>query len=74
VTVYGGHSLKDWVASYSIGQPDKPAPPSKYVPSPARRPVTVKLTAPAAAGTYEVRLFENDTYVRLGTCTYQVAP
>ena len=30
------------------------------------------MTAPATAGTYELRLFANDTYTLIGSCTYQV--
>jgi hypothetical protein len=71
VIVNGGGSRLDWVASYSIGAPDKPRRAYKYVPK--VRPRTVQLNAPVAPGTYEVRLFENDTFVRLGTCTYEVA-
>ena len=30
------------------------------------------MTAPAAPGTYELRLFANDTWTLIGSCTYQV--
>ena len=30
------------------------------------------MTAPAAHGTYELRLFANDTFTLIGSCTYQV--
>jgi len=43
----------------------------KYVPLP--RPATVSMTAPVNAGTYDLRLFANDAFTLIGSCTYQVA-
>jgi hypothetical protein len=72
VTVNGGSSKKDWVQSYAVGAPDKPARDFKYVPLP--RPAQKTLQASATPGSYEVRLFADDGWVLLGTCSYQVAP
>jgi hypothetical protein len=70
-TVNTGSSATDWVAQYTPGSPDRPwIGAFKYVPLP--RPAAVTLTAPAAAGTYELRLFANDTMTRIGSCTFQV--
>src|SRR6185295_16106875 len=72
-TVSGGSSAKDWVASYVPGAPNTSwLGAFKYVSLP--RPAAVSLTAPATSGTYELRLFANDTFNRIGSCTYQVEP
>jgi hypothetical protein len=71
VTVNGGSSSLDWVASYPLGAPNMPVPAYQYVPLP--RPQTRTLTASGTVGTYEVRLFANDGYGLIGSCTYQVA-
>jgi hypothetical protein len=31
------------------------------------------MTAPATAGTYDLRLFADDAFTMIGSCTYQVA-
>jgi len=41
---------------------------------PLPRPATVSMTAPASGGTYELRLFANDAFTLIGSCTYQVTP
>ena len=70
-TVNGGSSTKDWVASYVPGAPNTTwLGAFKYVPVP--RPAIVAMTAPATAGTYDLRLFANDTFTLIGSCTYQV--
>src|SRR6185436_6191618 len=70
-TVNAGSSAKDWVAQYTPGSPNNPwIGQFKYVPLP--RPTTVTMTAPATAGTYELRLFANDTFTSIGSCTVQV--
>ena len=70
-TVTGGSSAKDWLAQYTPGSPNSPAPAGwQYVPLP--RPTTRTVTAPSGAGNYEVRLFANDTYTFIGSCTFQV--
>jgi len=71
-TVTVGSSAKDWIASYVPGSPNTPWLGAwKYVPLP--RPATVSMTAPATAGTYDLRLFANDAFTMIGSCTYQVA-
>ena len=70
-TVTGGVSAKDWIASYAPGAPNAPwIGQFKYVPLP--RPASLTMTAPAAAGTYQLRLLANDTFALIGSCTYQV--
>ena len=72
VSVNGGSSTLDWIASYPAGAPSMPAPANyQYVPLP--RPQTRTLTASGTVGMYEVRLFANDSFVLIGSCTYQVA-
>jgi len=72
VTVSGGSSAKDWMASYAPGAPNSTWLGAwKYVPLP--RPATVSMTAPATPGPYELRLFANDAFTLIGSCTYQVA-
>jgi hypothetical protein len=71
-TVSAGSSAKDWVAQYTPGAPNNPwIGQYKYVPLP--RPATVPMTAPAAVGNYELRLFANDGFTAIGSCTFQVA-
>ena len=70
-TVTGGSSAMDWMASYAAGAPNSPVPPYQYVPLP--RPITRTLTAPGTVGMYDLRLFANDTFTLIGSCTYQVA-
>jgi parallel beta-helix repeat protein len=71
-TVTAGASAKDWVAQYTPASPNSPwIGQFKYVPLP--RPQTISMTAPAPAGTYELRLFANDTFTSIGSCTFQVA-
>ena len=72
-TVSGGTTAKDWMASYVPGAPNSTWQGQfKYVPLP--RPTIVTMTAPATAGTYDLRLFANDTFTVIGSCTYQVSP
>ena len=70
-TVTAGSSALDWMASYAVGAPNSPVPPYQYVPLP--RPITRTVTAPSAVGMYELRLFANDTFTSIGSCTYQVS-
>ena len=71
VTVNGGSTATDWIATYTPAAPNAPAPMDwQYVPLP--RPTTRTVTAPSGAGTYEVRLFANNTFAFIGSCTFQV--
>jgi len=70
-TVNAGSSARDWVATYVPGAPNSAYMGVRYVPLP--RPASVTLRAPAS-GTYELRLFANDTYTLISSCTYQVGP
>jgi hypothetical protein len=70
-TVSVGSSAKDWVAQYTPGSPNRPwIGQWKYVPLP--RPAMVTMTAPAAAGNYELRLYANDGFTLIGSCTFTV--
>ncbi len=70
-TVGAGSSAKDWVAQYTPGSPNSTwIGQWKYVPLP--RPATVTMTAPATGGTYDLRLFANDEFTVIGSCTFQV--
>lgn len=72
-TVSGGGSATDWVGLYPAGQAaNSPWLAYRYVPWP--RPTQVSLTAPAAAGAYQLRLFSNDGFALLGSCSFPVAP
>jgi hypothetical protein len=71
-TVSAGSSAKDWVATYTLGAPNTTwIGQFKYVPWP--RPASATMTAPGAAGAYELRLLSNDTFTLIGSCTFQVA-
>jgi Calx-beta domain len=71
-TAVGGTSAKDWMASYPVGAPDRPVPANwMYVPLP--RPASKEFTASSIDGNYEIRLFANDGYTRIGTCPYEVS-
>jgi hypothetical protein len=71
VTVNMGSSPTDWVAQYTPGAPIKPwIGQWKYVPLP--RPATVTMTAPGTAGSYELRLFSNDSYTTIASCAFTV--
>jgi len=73
VTVTGGASIKDWVATFLPAAPNTTwLGQYQYVSLP--RPAMAGLIAPAVAGTYEVRLLANDTYNPISSCTYQVGP
>jgi hypothetical protein len=68
--VSGGSSARDWLASYPVGAPAFPLPPYQYVPLP--RPITRTVTAPGTLGMKELRLYANDGFTSIGSCTYQV--
>jgi subtilisin-like proprotein convertase family protein len=71
-TVNGGSSAMDWIAQYASGAPNSPLPMGwSYVSLP--RPQTKTFVAPATLGTYELRLFANDTFTLIGTCPFMVA-
>ena len=71
-TVNAGSSATDWLAQYTPGAPNSPwIGQFHYVPLP--RPRTMTVTAPGTAGNYELRLFANDTFTMIGSCTFQVA-
>ena len=70
-TVTGGTAAKDWVAQYTPGSPNNPwIGQWQYVPLP--RPSMVTMVAPGTPGNYELRLFANDGFTLIGSCTYQV--
>src|SRR5262249_18052598 len=70
-TVIRGSPAKDWVAQYLPGSPNNTwIGTFKYGPLP--RPATVTMTAPTTTGPYELRLFANDTFTLIGSCTFQV--
>ena len=72
-TVSGGVTAKDWIASFAPGAPNTTwIGQFKYAPLP--RPASLTMTAPAAAGTYQLRLLANDAFALIGSCTYQVVP
>jgi serine protease len=60
-----GHSPTDWVGLYAVGAAETSFLSFEYI-SPATSG-TVTLTAPAAAGSYELRLFTNNTFNRVAT-------
>ena len=71
-TVTGGSSARDWIAMYAQGAPNSPVPPNwRYVPLP--RPNNQTFTASMTPGSYELRLFQNESYTLLGKCPFQVA-
>lgn len=72
-TVNAGSSAKDWVAQYNPGAPHNPWI-GTWKPVPLPRPAVVTMTAPGTAGTYELRLFANNLYTLIGSCTFQVSP
>ena len=63
----------DWVALHSTTAPDGTFVDWMYMsgtrtqPSPGLTNATIQLTAPATPGTYNVRLFANNTYTKLAT-------
>ena len=70
--VSGGSSANDWIALYSLGAPSNPAPSNwRYVPLP--RPNTQTFTAPTQVGTYELRLFSNNSFNLIGSCQFPVS-
>src|SRR4029079_11971333 len=71
-TVNGGSSAMDWVATYALGAPSNSAwlGTFQYVSLP--RPATRSMIAPATGGTYDLRLFANNAFTLIGSCTYQV--
>jgi hypothetical protein len=62
----------DWVALYAAGAPDWAVKAWKYTGG--ARTGSTSLTVPwgTAPGTYEVRLFANNSYTRLGTVSLTV--
>jgi Calx-beta domain len=71
-TVTGGNAELDWVATYVPGSPNGAWINSNYVRLP--RPKVVTLIAPSSPGAYELRLFANNTFALIGSCSYQVGP
>jgi hypothetical protein len=68
-TVHGGTSATDWIALYAAGQPNGALPSNwRYVPLP--RPNTQTFTAPGSTGSFELRLFANDTFTLIATCPF----
>jgi large repetitive protein len=71
-TVTVGTSATDWVAQYVPGGPDNPwIGEYRYLPS--QRPATLTLTAPESPGTYELRLFANNGYRVIASCSFEVS-
>src|SRR5205814_9184069 len=66
-------STTDWLALYTAGAPNTPIPANwRYVPLP--RPNTQTFTAPTTVGSYQVRLFANDSTTNvIGTCPITVS-
>jgi len=70
-TVVGGTSSQDWVALYPAAQAaNSPWLEFQYAPLP--RPRTLTFTAPAAPGSYQLRLYANNGFTVLGSCTFPV--
>jgi subtilisin family serine protease len=62
----------DWIGLYSPGAPDTSYKAARYTTGAASG--SMPMTVPLAAGTYELRLFSNGGYTRLGTSnTFVVA-
>jgi len=72
VTVSAGNSSTDWLAVYPDGAANNAYLSWVYVPLP--RPRVVSLAASTTAGSYDVRLWANNsTATLLGACDVQVA-
>src|SRR5258705_2810148 len=70
----GPANATDWVGLYAVGAPDMPAPSTwiylngmKTPPGTGLTGATLQFTAPAPPGTYEVRFFSSNSYVKLAT-------
>src|SRR5207249_4264463 len=77
----GPANARDWVGLALVGSANTSFVAWNYLngshspPSTGVTSATLSFTAPAINGTYEIRLFENDTYTRLATSgTVQVSP
>jgi len=57
----------DWIGLYRPGAPDSPSLAWRYTTGTASGSVPFTIPATLAPGTYELRLFSNDGYTRLGT-------
>jgi hypothetical protein len=58
-------SSTDWIALYSTGAPDHSWISWRFTDGAAVSSVPFTIPASVSAGTYELRLFSNNTYVRL---------
>ena len=62
----------DWAALYAAGAPDYMVKAWKYTGGGPSGSLTLTVPWGSAPGTYEVRLFSNNSYTRLGTATLTV--
>jgi hypothetical protein len=65
-------SAFDWVALYAAGAPDYLVKAWKYTNGAATGSLTLMVPWGLAPGAYEVRLFSNNSYVRLGTAAVTI--
>jgi hypothetical protein len=57
----------DWIGLYLPGAPNQPSLAWRYTTGGASGSLPFTIPAALAPGTYELRLFSNDGYTRLGT-------
>ena len=62
----------DWVALYAAGAPDYQVKAWKYTGGAATGSLSLSVPWGLAPGSYEVRLFSNNSYTRLGTATVTI--
>ncbi len=73
VVANGPANATDWVGIYRTGSPDTPSISWSYMnglqdpPATGSSTATLTFTAPAVGGTYDVRMFANNGYVKLAT-------
>jgi hypothetical protein len=60
-------SATDWIALYAPGAADTSLISFRYTTGTASGSVPFTIPASLAPGTYELRLFSNGTYARIGT-------
>jgi subtilisin family serine protease len=65
---------KDWVGVWAVGQPDTDVTriAVKYTGGAAAGTVTLTIPGSTAPGSYEIRLFANDSWTRLASATFDV--
>jgi hypothetical protein len=62
----------DWVALYAVGAPDWAVKAWKYTGGAASGSVTMTVPWGTPPGAYEVRLFANNSYTRIGTAAVTI--